>query len=59
MGFVDFASLLRRAARRYRARIRHLVVGDYLTLYRVGGGAIEIIRVLHGKRNIEADDLGS
>lgn len=39
--------------------IRHLVVGDYLTLYRVGGGAIEIIRVLHGKRNIEADDLGS
>lgn len=38
--------------------IRHLVVGDYLTLYRVGSGAIEIIRVLHGKRNIEADDLG-
>lgn len=38
--------------------IRHLVVGDYLTLYRVGSGAIEVIRVLHGKRNIEADDLG-
>ncbi|MER8464346.1 type II toxin-antitoxin system RelE/ParE family toxin [Mesorhizobium sp. M1396] len=38
--------------------IRHLVVGDYLTLYRVGDGAIEIIRVLHGHRNIEADDLG-
>ncbi len=39
--------------------IRHLVVSDYLTLYRVDGGAIEIIRVLHGKRHIEADDLGS
>ena len=39
--------------------IRHLVVGDYLTLYRVGGDAIEILRVLHGHRNIEADDLGS
>ncbi|WP_274533681.1 hypothetical protein [Mesorhizobium sp. Root695] len=23
-----------------------------------GDGAIEIIRVLHGRRNIEADDLG-
>nr|WP_292865650.1 type II toxin-antitoxin system RelE/ParE family toxin [Mesorhizobium sp.] len=39
--------------------IRHIVVGDYLTLYRVGDGAIEILRVLHGHRKIEADDLGS
>ena len=39
--------------------IRHLVIGEYLTLYRVGGDAIEILRVLHGHRNIEADDLGS
>jgi toxin ParE1/3/4 len=39
--------------------IRHLVVGDYLTLYRVRGDAIEIVRVLHGHRNIEADDLGA
>lgn len=39
--------------------IRHLVVGDYLILYRVGATAIEILRVLHGKRNIEADDLGA
>ncbi|QPC92234.1 type II toxin-antitoxin system RelE/ParE family toxin [Mesorhizobium sp. INR15] len=37
--------------------IRHLIMGEYLTLYRVGDDAIEIIRVLHGKRNIEADDL--
>ncbi|MBZ9799495.1 type II toxin-antitoxin system RelE/ParE family toxin [Mesorhizobium sp. ES1-4] len=39
--------------------IRHLIVGEYLTLYRVGGDAIEILRVLHGRRNIEADELGS
>jgi len=39
--------------------IRHLVIGQYLTLYRVAGDAIEILRVLHGHRNIEADDLGS
>ena len=39
--------------------IRHLVIGEYLTLYRVAGDAIEILRVLHGHRNIKADDLGS
>lgn len=39
--------------------ILHIVVGDYLTLYRVGGDAIEILRVLHGHRKIEADNLGS
>ncbi|MBZ9994535.1 type II toxin-antitoxin system RelE/ParE family toxin [Mesorhizobium sp. BH1-1-4] len=39
--------------------IRHLVVGEYLTLYRVSADAIEILRVLHGRRNIEADDLGA
>ncbi|RWM92525.1 MAG: type II toxin-antitoxin system RelE/ParE family toxin [Mesorhizobium sp.] len=39
--------------------IRHLVVGEYLTLYRVGEDAVEILRVLHGRRNIEADDLAS
>ncbi|TPM30747.1 type II toxin-antitoxin system RelE/ParE family toxin [Mesorhizobium sp. B2-3-5] len=38
--------------------IRHLVVGEYLTLYRVTDDAIEILRVLHGHRKIEADDLG-
>ncbi|WP_309508974.1 hypothetical protein [Mesorhizobium onobrychidis] len=30
-----------------------------MTLYRVGDDAIEILRVLHGRRNIEADDLAS
>ena len=39
--------------------IRHLIVGEYLTLYRVGDDAIEIIRVLHGRRNIDAGDVGS
>lgn len=37
--------------------IRHLIVGEYLTLYRVGEDAIEIVRVLHGRRDIGADDL--
>jgi toxin ParE1/3/4 len=30
--------------------IRHLVSGEYLTLYRLSGGAIEIVGVLHGRR---------
>jgi toxin ParE1/3/4 len=33
--------------------IRHLVAGQYLTLYRMTGKSIEIIRVLHGRHNIE------
>jgi plasmid stabilization system protein ParE len=32
--------------------IRRLVVGQYLTLYRVTGEAIEIIRVLYGRQRI-------
>ncbi|MER9230960.1 type II toxin-antitoxin system RelE/ParE family toxin [Mesorhizobium sp. M0622] len=39
--------------------IRHLIVGEYLTLYRVSEEAIEIVRVLHGRRKIEAGDLSS
>ena len=30
--------------------IRHLVSGEYLTLYRLSGSTIEIVRVLHGRR---------
>jgi toxin ParE1/3/4 len=37
--------------------VRHLIVGEYLTFYRVSEDAIEILRVLHGRRKIEADDL--
>jgi toxin ParE1/3/4 len=32
--------------------IRHLVSGEYLTLYRISGSAIEIVRILHGRRKI-------
>ena len=32
--------------------IRHLVAGQYLTLYRVTEDAIEIIRIIHGRRRI-------
>jgi toxin ParE1/3/4 len=34
--------------------IRHLVSGEYLTLYRLNGSAIEIIRLLHGRRKISS-----
>jgi toxin ParE1/3/4 len=37
--------------------VRHLIVGEYLTFYRVSEDAVEILRVLHGRRKIEADDL--
>lgn len=37
--------------------IRHLVAGRYLTLYRVAGNRIEIIRVLHGRRKIDPADV--
>lgn len=35
--------------------IRHLVIGQYLTLYRVTDERIEIVRVLHGRRKIDRD----
>jgi toxin ParE1/3/4 len=35
--------------------IRHLIVGQYLTLYRIGGEGIEIVRVLHGRRRMHLD----
>ena len=37
--------------------VRHVVVGEYLCFYRVGTEAVEILRVLHGRRNIERDDI--
>ena len=37
--------------------IRHLIVSEYLILYRVREDAIEIVRVLHGRRNAGADDV--
>ena len=37
--------------------IHHLIVSEYLILYRVREDAIEIVRVLHGRRNIGGDDV--
>ncbi|KMO10838.1 type II toxin-antitoxin system RelE/ParE family toxin [Methylobacterium indicum] len=33
--------------------LRHLVIGQYLILYRVEAEAIEIVRVLHGRRKLD------
>lgn len=35
--------------------IRHLVVGQSLTLYRVEDDVIRIVRVLHGRRTLDTD----
>jgi toxin ParE1/3/4 len=32
---------------------RALVIGDYLALYRVVGGNVEIVRVVHGARQLK------
>lgn len=37
--------------------IRHLIVGQYLTFYRVSDDAIEIIRALHGRRKISPENV--
>ena len=30
-----------------------LVIGDYLALYRVSDGDVEVVRVVHGARRLE------
>jgi toxin ParE1/3/4 len=35
--------------------IRHLILGQYLTLYTVSDECVEIVRVLHGRRKIDRD----
>jgi toxin ParE1/3/4 len=37
-----------------RARLRSFPVGPYLIFYRPSRGGIELVRVLHGARDIEA-----
>lgn len=37
--------------------IRHLVAGRYLAFYRVTSEAVEVLRILHGRRKAEADDI--
>ncbi|MDX8511684.1 type II toxin-antitoxin system RelE/ParE family toxin [Mesorhizobium captivum] len=59
MGFVDLHPFSGAPRDDIAPGVRHLIVGEYLTLYRVGEDAIEIVRVLHGRRNIEAGDLNS
>ncbi|ODT07008.1 MAG: plasmid stabilization protein [Mesorhizobium sp. SCN 65-20] len=39
------------------AELRHIVVGEYVTFYRVDGRDILILRVLHGRREISDEDL--
>jgi toxin ParE1/3/4 len=36
--------------------LRHVVVGEYLTLYRVTEEAVVIVRVIHGRRNLSAQE---
>jgi plasmid stabilization system protein ParE len=45
--------------RRRRLRLRLLTHGDHLAFYRERPGIIEIVRVIHGRRNIPdiLDDL--
>ncbi|PWR21890.1 type II toxin-antitoxin system RelE/ParE family toxin [Zavarzinia compransoris] len=39
--------------------LRHLVTGAYITLYLVDDGHIDILRVLHGRRRIDARTVRS
>ncbi len=39
--------------------LRHIVLGEYVTFYRVEEAGILILRVLHGHRHISADDVSS
>lgn len=39
------------------ADLRRYSCADYLIYYRVGKGALQIIRVLHGKRNLSWTEL--
>jgi toxin ParE1/3/4 len=37
--------------------VRHKITGQYIAFYRVDDEDVLILRVLHGRRNIGADDL--
>lgn len=39
--------------------IRHLVMGQYIAFYRVSDDAVVILRVIHGRRDIAAEDIGN
>lgn len=40
-----------------RPGARCVVVGQYLSLYRVMDQGVEIVRILHGRRDLEAEEL--
>ncbi|WP_348642679.1 type II toxin-antitoxin system RelE/ParE family toxin [Neorhizobium sp. P12A] len=37
--------------------IRHLIAGQYLTLYRLNDHSVEIVRVVHGRRKVDQDEI--
>ena len=39
--------------------IRNVVVGEYLSFYRIEGRDVLILRVLHGRRAISEEDFAS
>lgn len=39
------------------AGVRHLVVGNYLILYRYASGSVEIVRILNGRRKLNPEIL--
>lgn len=39
--------------------IRCVAVGEYLVFYRIDGRDVEMLRVLHGRRNISAEDFAN
>ncbi|MDQ2634330.1 MAG: type II toxin-antitoxin system RelE/ParE family toxin [Pseudomonadota bacterium] len=41
----------------FLAGTRHLVIGNFLALYRVEETGVVVTRVMHGKRDIRPDDL--
>lgn len=44
---------LGRERKEYRGNLRSLAVGTYVIFYRVNGADADIIRVLHGSRNLK------
>jgi toxin ParE1/3/4 len=39
------------------SELREVIVGEYLSIYRLDDDEVEIVRVLHGRRDITSDDV--
>ncbi|MGB3644174.1 MAG: type II toxin-antitoxin system RelE/ParE family toxin [Mesorhizobium sp.] len=59
MATVGDVSPFRRAGRGRWKRHSPCRRRSYVTFYRVDADAVEILRVLHGRRNIERDEVES